>query len=75
MQQIISFSDAISATEGEDRALLLGNGFSIRHFSYKNLLSVAGIEDESPLMRLFNDFNTFDFEAVIRALEDAASVA
>ena len=41
MPDVISFQEAIEATDGEDRALLIGNGFSIEYFSYANLLAEA----------------------------------
>jgi hypothetical protein len=74
MPDIISFQDAIDATKDEDRALLVGNGFSIDHFSYKTLLAEAGLEDGSPIKALFEGLETVDFEAVIRALENAIIV-
>lgn len=41
---------------------------------YANLLEKAGLDDGSPLRRLFDALSTVDFEIVIRALEDAALV-
>lgn len=74
MPDIIGFEDAIKQTKGKDRALLLGNGFSIQHFSYKTLLERAGLKDDDPLKALFKALDTYDFEALMRALEDAAVV-
>jgi hypothetical protein len=54
--------------------LLIGNGFSIKHFSYKTLLEKSGLDADGPLRALFTSLNTVDFEVVIRALEDAALV-
>jgi hypothetical protein len=71
---IISFQQAIEATKAQDRAVLLGNGFSIEHFSYKNLLDKSGLADGSPQRDLFKALDTYDFEHVIRSLEDAALV-
>jgi len=71
---VIPFDDAIRRTEGEDRSLLIGNGFSIEHFSYKNLLEESGLDEDGPLRRLFGALDTYDFETVIRALEDAVVV-
>jgi hypothetical protein len=34
---LIAFDEAIKASDGKDRALLLANGFSIQDFSYKTL--------------------------------------
>jgi hypothetical protein len=74
MPDVISFQDAIKTTEGQNRALLIGNGFSIDYFNYHNLLEAAGLADDSPIKALFVGLNTVDFEAVIRALEDAVVV-
>ncbi len=41
MSDVVSFQEAIDATKGEDRALLVGNGFSIDYFNYKTLLEKA----------------------------------
>jgi len=70
----ISFEDAIERTKGEDCSLLIGNGFSIEHFRYENLLNASGLEHDEPVRRLFETLGTFDFELVIRALEDAGLV-
>ncbi len=74
MPDIISFQDAIKETEGEDRALLIGNGFSARYFSYPNLLVAAEFEEDCPKKVLFEMLSTVDFEAVIQALEGAVVV-
>lgn len=74
MPDVISFLDAINATEGEDRALLIGNGFSAQYFNYANLLTEAQLEQDSPIRVLFDRLGTVDFEAVIRALESATIV-
>jgi hypothetical protein len=74
MVQIISFDDAMERSEARPRGILLGNGFSIRHFSYKNLLEQTELEEYDPVRELFAKLDTYDFEAVIRALEDASLV-
>jgi Domain of unknown function (DUF4917) len=74
MPDVISFEEAAQATEGDNRQLLIGNGFSIQHFSYKTLLEKAGLDPDGPLRALFPTLDTVDFEIVIRALEDAARV-
>lgn len=74
MPDVISFQDAIKATAGEDKALLIGNGFSAQYFNYANLLAEAQLEEGSPIKALFDELGTVDFEAVIRALEDATIV-
>jgi len=74
MPEVITFQEAVEATEGESRALLIGNGFSIDYFSYHNLREAAGLADDSPIKALFDRLDTVDFEAVISALEDAIIV-
>ncbi|RXT48859.1 DUF4917 family protein [Bradyrhizobium betae] len=74
MPNPILFEEALSATEGVNRSLLVGNGFSYKYFSYTNLLDNAGLETNEPLRSLFDTFDTVDFEAIIKTLEDAALV-
>jgi hypothetical protein len=71
---LIAFDEAIKASDGKDRALLLANGFSIQHFNYKTLLEKSGLDTRGPLRTLFDTLDTVDFEVVIKALEDAAVV-
>ncbi|MBR0873046.1 DUF4917 family protein [Bradyrhizobium tropiciagri] len=73
MVDIIGFDDAMKAA-GENPSLMIANGFSIKYFRYANLLEKAGLDEGSPLRALFGALSTFDFEVVIRALEDAALV-
>jgi hypothetical protein len=75
MPQILSFDDAMKQADGQEIALLIGNGFSIQHFSYKTLLEKADLKDDDPIRALFAAVDTVDFERVIKALEDAAIVA
>jgi hypothetical protein len=74
MNDVISFQEAIDATGGEERALLIGNGFSIEYFSYSNLLAEAKLEEGGSIKALFDALKTVDFEAVVRSMEDAAIV-
>jgi hypothetical protein len=74
MPKVISFDDALKETDGEDRALLIGNGFSAQYFTYTSLLAESGLEESTPLRNLFSALKTADFEAVVRALESAAIV-
>jgi hypothetical protein len=71
---IISFEEAIEATAGKDRTLLIGNGFSAQYFNYATLLEKSGLEAGTPLRGLFDELDTVDFELVVRALEDAVVV-
>jgi len=71
---VIGFHDALAASDGQPRALLIGNGFSAAYFQYDSLLAASGIEPGTPMRNLFDRLHTADFELVIRALEDAAVV-
>jgi hypothetical protein len=74
MTQIVTFEEAIKASEGEDRTLLIGNGFSAKYFNYKTLLEKSGLDADGPLHALFKVLDTVDFEVVIKALEEASMV-
>lgn len=74
MVDVIPFQEAIEATKGEDRALLVGNGFSAQYFNYATLLAESKLEDGTPLRAVFEALDTVDFETVVRALEDASVV-
>lgn len=74
MPGIVQFNEAIKATDGEDRALLIGNGFSAKYFSYQSLLEESGLDEGTPLRNLFTALKTADFEEVVRALEAAVVV-
>lgn len=74
MSNIMKFQEAIERTKGKDRSLLIGNGFSAQYFSYRNLLEKSNIVENLPVKRIFEQLNTVDFEAVVRALEDAVIV-
>jgi hypothetical protein len=74
MPEIITFDEAIKATEDKDRTLLIGNGFSATYFSYKTLLAASGIAEGSALRNVFDALRTVDFEKVVRALEDASLI-
>ena len=75
MASIISFNEAISETNDQDRSLLIGNGFSAQHFSYQNLLEKTDIDPSEPIYKLFKETGGYDFEAVIHALSEASKVA
>lgn len=74
MPNLISFDEAIKQTDGEDRALLIGNGFSAKFFPYPSLLEAADLKEKSPVRNLFERMATADFEAVVCALEGAVIV-
>ena len=75
----ISFGDAINETQfGGSRAVLLGNGFSVAQsasFGYQDLLNESDIDKYPSLEKVFDNFDTVDFEKVIRHLENAGTVA
>lgn len=75
-----SFDDKItSLPDGETLSVLLGNGFSQAWnssiFDYKNLLQQANFGDRDGIIRdIFNTFDTYDFEKVMRSLEAAETI-
>lgn len=80
MTEILTFEDAIEqSAQYRKRNLLLGNGFSIACnptiFTYGSLYEQAKethFEDIPEAAKLFEVFDTKDFEVVIRALENAS---
>ncbi len=74
MPDVIDFKEAMKRTDGEDRALLIGNGFSAQYFSYRNLLEKSGLSAEAPVRKIFDALGTVDFEAVVHALDGAVLV-
>jgi hypothetical protein len=78
MPELLSFEDAIEASDTAARSVLLGNGFSIAQagvqFSYATLLEKSGLADGSPIRNVFKVLNTFDFEKIMKALQDAAQI-
>ena len=81
-QRLLSYDEVLQKTTDGERALLLGNGFSMAYnkerFSFTDLRKSAierGIIDkDGPINKTFEKFNTSDFESVIKALEDANKV-
>lgn len=69
-----SFHETMEEIDGTAPSLLIGNGFSIEHFSYKTLLDKSGLDADDPVRALFNALDTVDFERVIGALEHGALV-
>jgi len=55
-------------------SLLIGNGFSIDYFRYKDLLEKADLPENGPERMLFSLLGTVDFESAIMALENGALV-
>lgn len=75
----LTYDEVLKRTENWKRYLLLGNGFSIAYdkiFSFKNLFDYAVNKNliivNSPLYNIFfYDFKTYDFERVIKKLEES----
>ncbi len=74
MHEVITFPAALERTDGNDRALLLGNGFSAKYANYSTLLEKAELAPGSAVRALFDLLKTVDFEAVVRSLEQASLV-
>lgn len=74
MTPLVDFGEAMRQTEGANRALLVGNGFSAQYFSYANLLDRSGLAIGSAPRNVFASLETVDFELVVRALEGAMAV-
>jgi Domain of unknown function (DUF4917) len=76
---LMSFADAIADSEQySKRHLLLGNGFSIACradiFHYGSLFGQADFSKVPEVVGVFQALGTQDFEAAIRALENAAKI-
>ena len=75
---LMTFEEALKATEGQRRSLLMGNGFSIAYdrsiFNYKALFDSADFSKRKELKKLFEEMNTKDFELVIKTLLDSINV-
>jgi len=75
-----TFEDAFSKLKpGEKPSILLANGFSQAWdhsiFNYQNLLQKADFGTRNTLIKdIFDNFKTYDFEKIMRALEAAESV-
>ncbi len=77
--KVLSFDEALHLSEKYGkRHLLLGNGFSIACkpdiFSYSSLFVEAKKKMSRELIAIFSALKTQDFERVIRALIDSASI-
>lgn len=74
MVRLINFEEALRETEGADRTLVVGNGFSAQYFNYASLFAASGLRSGTPVSNLFKIMKTVDFEAIVRALEGAIAV-
>lgn len=78
-ERLLTFEEAMELLKtNKKRHLLLGNGFSIalepRIFSYGSLYENADFSKAHQLRDVFTALKTTDFEAVIRHLQDAATI-
>ncbi|AXK48570.1 DUF4917 domain-containing protein [Aliarcobacter trophiarum LMG 25534] len=76
-----TYDEVLKRTENSLRYLLLGNGFSVAYdknkFSFKNLFDYAKknvISHNSPIMKHFEELQSYDFEIIIKYLENALLV-
>lgn len=80
--KLLSYDDVLATTEGQKKYLLLGNGFSmsynVKRFSFTSLLESAVdsglITKSNPIYAVFSEFDTKDFEEVIKLLETSVKV-
>jgi len=77
---VISFQDGLGRSTNESkRYLLLGNGFSTALFrdifSYNSIREEADFSSHTELAGIFDQIGTSDFEKVIRAMENASTIA
>jgi len=79
---MLNYSDVLFATNSQKRYLLLGNGFSMSYnvdrFSFTSLLDSAVknglIKENSAIYEIFKEFDTKDFEEVVKLLETSVKV-
>lgn len=78
MPNVLSFNDALAASEDGKRHLFLGNGFSIalfpERFHYGSLLGETDFSDAPEVRDVFTILETTDFEIVIKALRDTVAL-
>lgn len=76
MERLPKFEEVISETNGCQRNILLGNGFSMafdeKRFDYSSLLDSPNIPFY--IKRVFHTFHTSDFEVIIKKLESSAQL-
>ena len=79
---IMNYDEVLKAIKEHKRYLLLGNGFSMaynpKRFSFTSLLDNAVerglITNTSPIYKVFKQFDTKDFEEVVKLLETSTKV-
>lgn len=74
---LLSFNEALKKSDGK-KNLLLGNGFSIDLFPdifhYGSLFKNAEFNNATAIEDIFSELRTEDFELVVQALENAATI-
>lgn len=79
---MMNYDEVLEAIKEQKRYLLLGNGFSMAYnsqrFSFTSLLDNAVerglINKTSPIYKVFTQFDTKDFEEVVKLLETSTKV-
>lgn len=80
--KILNYNEVLASTLNQRKHLLLGNGFSMSYnkdrFSFTSLLENAVdrglISETSPIYSVFKEFDTKDFEEVVKLLETSVKV-
>jgi len=80
--RLLTYDEVLEETKENKRFLLLGNGFSMAYnkdrFSFTSLFQSAVdkglIDSKSPMYEIFKDFDTTDFEEIIKNLEISIKV-
>ncbi|WP_457613696.1 DUF4917 family protein [Methanocaldococcus sp.] len=80
--KLLTYDEVLEETKENKRFLLLGNGFSMAYnkdrFSFTSLFQSAVdkglIDSKSPMYEIFKDFDTTDFEEIIKNLEISIKV-
>jgi len=80
--RLLTYDEVLEETKENKRFLLLGNGFSMAYnkdrFSFTSLFQSAVdkglIDNQSPMYEIFKDFETTDFEEIIKNLEISIKV-
>lgn len=77
---MITYDEFLRETDGKQRTLLIGNGFSRAcpvgvDFAFGSLLERAGFRDDGQIKSLFNHLSTVDFEEVLHSLHAAAATS
>lgn len=79
---MMNYDEVLEAIKKQKRYLLLGNGFSMAYnpqrFSFTSLLDnaveIGLITKTSPIYKVFTQFDTKDFEEVVKLLETSTKV-